>query len=67
MVRKTVASARIDEALAVLAVLGRPQAQVNERSTLCLLAFLDLPWYRHGRRPAAQSWGSRRSYVVVVN
>lgn len=39
---------RIEEALGVLAGLGMPRAQLNERSALCLLALLDLtpskPW-----------------------
>lgn len=39
---------RIEEALKVLAELGMPAAQQNERSALCLLALLDLtpekPW-----------------------
>ncbi|MCC6446215.1 MAG: Eco57I restriction-modification methylase domain-containing protein [Armatimonadetes bacterium] len=34
---------RIEEALSVLASLGLPRAQLNERSALTLLALLDLP------------------------
>ena len=48
MASKTAANARITEALGVLAALGLPEAQINERSALCLLALLDLsptsPW-----------------------
>lgn len=33
----------IDDALKILAQLGLPRAQQNERSALCLLALLDLP------------------------
>jgi len=33
----------IDDALTILAQLGLPRAQQNERSALCLLALLDLP------------------------
>ena len=39
---------RVAEALTVLAALGLPRAQQNERTALCLLALLDLspqePW-----------------------
>lgn len=42
----------IDAALAILAELGLPRAQLNERSALCLLALLDLlpgtPWKQAG-------------------
>lgn len=34
--------ARLQETLAILAELGMPRAQLNERSALCLLALLDL-------------------------
>ena len=33
---------RIDDALSILAALGMPRAQQNERSALCLLALLNL-------------------------
>lgn len=36
-------SASIKAALQVLADLGLPRAQLNERSALCLLPLLDLP------------------------
>ncbi|MBI5331369.1 MAG: restriction endonuclease [Betaproteobacteria bacterium] len=43
---------RLTEALAILALLGLPRAQQNERSALCLLALLDLtpekPWAKAG-------------------
>jgi len=33
---------KIDEALDVLASIGMPRTQLNDRSALCLLALLDL-------------------------
>ena len=36
------ANAQIEAALAILADLGMPRAQLNERSALCLLALLDI-------------------------
>ncbi len=41
--RMSAKSASIQAALQVLADLGLPRAQLNERSALCLLALLDLP------------------------
>jgi hypothetical protein len=48
---------RIEEALAVLAELGMPRAQLNERSALCLLALLDLQAKKSWSKCAAPLMG----------
>lgn len=50
--------ARLREALAVLADLGMPRAQLNERSALCLLALLDLP--------AGKAWAKCSAPLVGI-
>lgn len=49
---------RIDEAEKILAQLGMPRAQINERSALCLLALLDV-------RPATK-WADAKEPLIGI-
>ena len=65
------AEQKIGEATDILASIGMPRAQLNDRSALCLLALLDLIpedyWYATSRALADKRRGRGGRSVVLPN